>query len=148
MKTYTRIVYQIVFQTRNWENTLEKLNRERLFEYMSKTLMNKKCFVYRVGGYDNHVHILISLHPTLALSSLVKDIKLSSSSFIQNENLFTHFKGWNEGYGAFTYTPEAIPKLIEYIKNQEEHHKKETPFEEINRLLKEFDVEFEERYVH
>ena len=147
MKTYTRIVYQIVFQTRNWESTLDKVNKVRLFEYMSKTLMNKKCFVYRVGGYDNHVHILISLHPTLALSSLVKDIKLSSASFIQRKKLFTHFHGWNEGYGAFTYTPEAIPKLIKYIKNQDEHHKEETPFEETKRLLREFDIEFEEKYM-
>lgn len=147
MKTYTRIVYQIVFQTRNWKNTLDKVNRVRLFEYMSKTLMNKKCFVYRVGGCVDHVHILISLHPTLALSSLVKDIKLSSSSFIQQEKLFTHFKGWNEGYGAFTYTPEAIPNLIEYIKNQDEHHKTENPLEETKRLLREFDVKFEEKYV-
>lgn len=147
MKTYTRIVYQIVFQTRNWGNTLEKLNRKRLFEYISKTLMNKKCFVYKVGGYNNHIHILVSLHPTLSLSSLVKDIKLSSSSFIQKEKLFPHFIGWNEGYGAFTYTPEAIPNLIEYIKGQKEHHKKENSFEETKRLLREFDIEFEEKYV-
>lgn len=109
--------------------------------------MNKKCFVYRVGGYDNHIHLLISLHPTLALSSLVKDIKLSSVSLIRKNKLFSHFKGWSEGYGAFTYTPEAIPNLIEYIKNQEEHHKKENPFEETTRLLNEFDVEFKEKYL-
>ena len=110
--------------------------------------MNKKCFVYRVGGYENHIHILISLHPTIALSSLVKDIKLSSVSFINREKLFSHFKGWNEGYGAFTYTSEAIPHLIEYIKNQAEHHRKENPYEEMKRLLNEFDVEFEQKYVH
>ena len=109
--------------------------------------MNKKCFVYRVGGYDNHVHLLISLHPALALSALVKDIKLSSAFFIQKERLFLDFKGWNEGYGAFTYAPEAIPNLIDYIKNQDEHHKKENPFEETKRLLKEFDVAFEEKYI-
>ena len=147
MRTYTRIVYQIVFQTRNWESTLEKYNRKRLFEYMSKTLINKKCFVYRVGGYNNHIHILISLHPTLSLSALVKDIKLSSASFIQKEKLFPYFKGWNEGYGAFTYTSEAIPRLIDYIKDQNEHHKQENSFEETKQLLREFDVEFEEKYL-
>ena len=145
MQTYTRIVYQIVFHTRNWENTLTKHNRKRLFEYISKTIMNKKCFVYMVGGYDNHIHILISLHPALSLSSLVKDVKLSSASLIQKNKFFLHFKGWNEGYGAFTYSPEAIPKLIDYIKNQDDHHKKENPFDETKRLLREFDVEFEEK---
>ena len=147
MKTYTRIVYQIVFQTRNWENILDKYNRNRLFEYLSKTLINKKCFVYRVGGYNNHIHILISLHPTLSLSALVKDIKLSSASFIQKEKLFPYFKGWNEGYGAFTYTSEALPSLIGYVDNQEEHHKQENPYDEIKRLLCEFDVEFQEKYI-
>ena len=147
MNTYTRITYQIVFQTRNWEQTLKEVNRKRLFEFISKTLMNKNCFVYRVGGYNNHIHILMSLHPSLALSSLIKDIKLSSSSFILSKKLFPNFKGWNDGYGAFTYTPEAIPNLIEYIKNQNEHHKKENPFEETKRLLKEFDIEFEDKYI-
>jgi len=148
MQTYTHIVYQIIFQTRNRENTLNQKNRERLYEYMSRTLMNKKCYVYKAGGFHNHIHILISLHPTISLSNLVKDLKLSSASFIQKRKLFPHFKGWNEGYGAFTYTPEAIPNLIEYIKNQDEHHKKETIFEETKRLLREFDVDFEEKYLN
>ncbi len=77
----------------------------------------------------------------------MKDIKLSSASFIYEKILFPLFKGWNEGYGAFTYTPKAIPNLIEYIKNQDEHHMGENPFEETQRLLREFDVEFEEKYL-
>jgi REP element-mobilizing transposase RayT len=147
MQTYTRIVYQIIFHTRNWENSLKKNNRERLFEYISKTLMNKRCFVYKVGGYENHIHILISLHPTIALSSLVKDIKLSTTYIIQQKKLFPHFIGWGEGYGAFTYTPDALPNLIKYIENQESHHKNENPYEETKRLIQEFDIEFQEKYL-
>ena len=147
MGTYTRILYQIVFQTKHWEETLTKQNRERLFTFISGILIKKECFVYQVGGVENHIHIITHVHPNIAVSQLVKDIKLASTTLIRSERLFSHFKGWNEGFGAFTYTPEMIDNLIKYVLNQEAHHKKETPQEEYLRLLREFEIEFEEKYI-
>jgi len=147
MGTYTRLTYQIVFQTYYWEPTLTKQNREELFTYISGLLMKKKYFVYQVGGIENHIHIIIDIHPTIAISQLVKDIKLACTSLIQSSKLFPHFRGWNEGYGTFSYAPEARNNLIQYVLNQEEHHKKESPREEYMRLLKEFEVEFHKKYI-
>ena len=147
MGTYTRLTYQIVFQTYHWEPTLTKQNHEELFTYISGLLIKKKCFVYQVGGIENHIHIIIDIHPTIAISQLVKDIKLACTSLIRSSKLFPHFRGWNEGYGAFSYAPEARNNLIQYVLNQEEHHKKESPREEYMRLLKEFEVEFHEKYI-
>ena len=147
MGTYTRILYQIVFQTKHWEPTLTKLNRDRLFAFISGILKKKKCFVIQVGGYNNHIHIITNVHPTIAVSQLVKDIKLSASSFIKAEYLFPSFRGWNEGFGAFTYSIDAIEPLKYYVRNQELHHKTQSSREEYLQQLKEFHIEFNKKYI-
>jgi putative transposase len=81
------------------------------------------------------------------LSSLIKNIKLASSSFIKKENIFPEFKGWQEKYGAFTYSYSEKNKLIEYVKNQKEHHRVITFEEEFVSLLKEHGVVYNEKYL-
>ena len=124
MSTYTQIVYQVVFSTKDKEATLSKDNRSRLFEYMTGILLNSKCHVYCINGVEDHIHIISQLHPTVGLAWLVKDIKLASSAFIKEKNLFKNFIGWQVGYSAFTYSIKEKKNLIAYVKNQEEHHKK------------------------
>lgn len=147
MSTYTRLTYQIVFQTLHWEPTLLKQNREELFRYISGLLMKKKCYVYQVGGTENHIHIVLDIPPIHSISTLVKDIKLACISLNKSKILFPHFRGWNDGFGAFSYSPEARHNLINYVLNQEEHHMNETAREEYLRILKEFEVEFLEKYI-
>ena len=83
MSTYTQILYQIVFGTKNKEQTLTKNNRDELFKYIWGILKNNKCHLYRINGVEDHIHIFTHLHPTIALSALVKDIKVSSSLYIK-----------------------------------------------------------------
>lgn len=147
MSTYTQIIYQIVFGTKNRERTLTKDKRDDLFKYISGLLENKKCKLYRINGVEDHIHILMDLHPTVALASLVKDIKLASTEFIKANKLFKNFRGWQEGYGAFTYSIREKEMLINYIKNQEAHHSKKTFVKEYLEFLKEFEIEFDERYL-
>jgi REP element-mobilizing transposase RayT len=147
MKTYTQILYQIVFSTKYRERTLDKSDRQALFQFIWGVLKNKRCHLYRINGVEDHLHIVTHLHPSVSLASLVKDIKLASSAYIKETGLFPHFRGWQDGYGAFTYSIESKHNLIEYVKRQEEHHKKESPREELIRLLKEQQVDFEEQYL-
>ena len=90
---------------------------------------------------------MTSLHPTIALASLIKDIKLASSDHIKTHQLFPKFNGWQVGYGAFTYSFKDKDKLIEYVKNQEEHHATKSYIEELIELLKEHGIEYDERYL-
>jgi REP element-mobilizing transposase RayT len=147
MSTYTQIIYQIVYSTKNRENCLAKETRPSLYEYIWGVLKNKNCHLYRINGMEDHIHIVSGLHPSIALSSLIKDIKLSSSAFIKDKPLFRNFVGWQDGYGAFTYSFKAKDELIEYVKNQEEHHKKVSFKEEYISLLKEHGIQFEEKYL-
>jgi len=147
MSTYTQTLYQIVFSTKNRELSLVKEGREKLFRYVWGVLKNNNCHLYRINGVDDHIHILTSLHPSIALSGLVKDLKVASSKFIKENQVFPNFGYWQSGYGAFTYSYDAKNKLIEYIKNQEEHHKTVSFLDEYKMLLKEFEIDFDEKYL-
>jgi REP element-mobilizing transposase RayT len=147
MSTYTQILYQIVFSTKNREHTLVRDKQKELYQYIWGILKNKKCHLYQIGGITDHIHILTHLHPSIALSSIIKDIKLSSNEYIKKQNLFADFNGWQEGYGAFTYSVKDKNNLVNYIKNQEEHHKNKTFKEEFIELLNEHGIEFEEKYL-
>ena len=83
----------------------------------------------------------------MALADLVKDIKLASSDYIKNKKLFPNFNGWQDGYAAFTYSIDTKENLINYVKNQEEHHKTKTFVEELKELLIEYKLEFDEKYL-
>jgi putative transposase len=147
MSTYTQILYQIVFSTKNRERTLTDDHREDLFKYIWGILKNKNCHLYRIGGVTDHIHIVTHLHPSISLASLVKDIKIASSEHIKTMQLFKNFNGWQDGYGAFTYSFKDKDKLINYVKNQEQHHKTRTFKEEFIELLNEHGIEFDEKYL-
>ena len=146
MSNYTQILYQIVFSTKHRERTLVKEDRPKLFKDIWGIFKNKKCHLYRINGIEDHIHIVASVHPTVALSDLIKDIKLGSTSYIKEKGIFPHFGGWQDGYSAFTYHINAKDNLIEYVKNQEEHHRIKTFEEEYRELLKEHKIEFDEKY--
>ena len=132
---------------KNRESTLDVENRKEFFKYIWGILKNNKCHLYQIGGVSDHLHIVLHLHPSVALSDLIKDIKLASTKHIKEQNLFPKFNGWQEGYGAFTYSIGAKDNLINYVKNQEEHHREITFLEEYKVLLKEHKIEFDEKYL-
>ncbi len=147
MSTYTQILYQIVFSTKKRERTLIEKNQEKLYSYIWGVIKNKKCHLYRINGIEDHIHIITHLHPSIALSDFVKDIKLSTSSWIKENSCFPGFSGWQKGYGAFTYSISEKDRLIEYVKNQKAHHKKKSFKEEYIELLREHKIEFDEKYL-
>jgi REP element-mobilizing transposase RayT len=147
MSTYTNILYQIVFGTKYRKHILTKDARDQLYAYMAGVIRNKNCFVHIINGVEDHVHILIDLHPSVSLSSLVKDIKVSSSLYIKENKLFPEFIGWQRGYGAFTYSTKEKERVINYIKRQEEHHRRKSFYKEYVALLMENQIQFEEKYL-
>ena len=147
MSTHTQIIYHIVFATKNRKPTIEKSQKKRLFAYIFQLLTNKKCHLYRINGVEDHIHILTHIHPTISISALVKDIKVSTSIFLKKELVFKDFNGWQEGYGAFSETAKSKDRLINYVKNQEKHHEKTSFFDEYKALLEEHEIVFEQKFL-
>jgi len=146
MTSYRQIIYQIIFRTKYNQKTLKSEHNEKLFKYIWGIIKNKNCHLYRINGMEEHIHILTDLHPSVALADFVRDIKTASSIWVKNSGHFPNFLGWADGYAALTYSYWDKDKLINYIKNQEEHHKTE-PFEaEFRRLLEEHNIKIDEQY--
>ena len=147
MSTYSQVLYHIVFSTKDRVKCLSATRREDLFKFIWGVLKNKDCHLYRIGGVEDHVHILCSVHSAISLASLVKDIKVGASTYIKDEGLFSGFSHWQEGYGAFTCSWQDKDGLIEYIKGQEEHHREVTFLDELEALLKAAGVEYDPKYL-
>lgn len=124
-----------------------KHTRQELFKYVTGIIRKKNCQTFQINGVEDHLHILLKLHPSVALASLIKDIKISSNAFIKEKFLFPDFTGWQDGYGAFTYSNTALPNLIRYVQNQEEHHRSLTYEDEYIGLLEEHGVEYDPKYI-
>ena len=145
--TYSQLYIQIVFAVKGRENLIQKTWSDELHKYIAGIIKGKEQKPIIVGGMPDHIHAFVGLRPSMAISDLVRDMKNNSSNFI-NERKFVRGKfSWQEGYGAFSYSHSHIQKVYEYIVRQEEHHKKRTFKEEYAELLKNFEIEYNEKYL-
>jgi len=145
--TYTQIYIQIIFAVKGRENLLLKQWREELHKYIAGIVRNKGQKPFIIGGVSDHIHAFIGLRPAMSISDLARDIKNNSSKFINDQKLVKGRFSWQEGFGAFSYANSQIETVYNYILNQESHHQKKTFRCEYQDLLKEFEIECEERYL-
>jgi putative transposase len=146
MSSYRQILYHLVFRTKDSRKTLVQEHSSELYAYLMGFIRNKNCFLYRINGMEDHLHILCDLHPTIALADYMRDIKASSSIWLKQSGKFPDFKGWADGYAALTYGCKDKEMIVNYIKNQQEHHKKESFEDELRRLLQEQGIGVNEKY--
>jgi len=146
MSSYHQHLYHIVFRTKDGKPAIKPENSGQLYAYITGLIKNKGSFLYRINGVENHIHILTDMNPSIAPVDFVKDIKVSSSIWIKGSGLFPGFYGWSVGYGSFTCSYKDMEYLIEYIKNQREHHRKKTFEEEFRMLLNEYGIRIDERF--
>jgi len=146
MSSYRQILYHVVFRTKDGRKTLLPEHSRELYAYFSGILKNKGCFLYRINGMEDHIHILCDLKPTIALADFMRDIKTSASLWLKQSGKFPAFVGWAEGYAAFTYANKDKDMIVNYIKYQQEHHNVESFEDELRRLLKEHGIEIDEKY--
>jgi putative transposase len=145
--SYRQITYQIVFATKKRKRSINEAHCKELYKYIWGIIDAKKCKLFRINGVEDHIHIVSDLHPTIALADYVKDIKVASSKWMKESSLFPDFDGWSEKYAAFTYTIKERDAVIEYVKNQKEHHKIVTFEEEYRALLDEHEIEYDEKFL-
>lgn len=145
--TFSQIYIQLIFAVQNREALIENVWEEELHKYITGIVQNKDQKMIAINGMPDHIHIFIGLKPSCCLSDLIREIKKSSDTFI-NENKFSkkHFN-WQEGFGAFSYSHSQIDAVYKYVMNQKEHHKKQTFKEEYVEFLKKFEVEYDEKYL-
>jgi len=147
MSAYTQLLYQIVFCPKYRNPCMIKEKRQEVFAYIGGVIKNNRCIPWQINGMEDHLHILLKMHQSVPLASLVKDIKISSHKFIDEREFFPEFTNWQSGYAAFSYDQSAMPNLIHYIKNQEEHHKTIDYRDEYITMLEAAGIDYDERYL-
>ncbi|MCL1919996.1 MAG: IS200/IS605 family transposase [Kiritimatiellaeota bacterium] len=144
--SYTKLLYHVVFRTKYGKNTIPEQHEKELYAYILGIINNKKSKLYRIGGIENHLHLLIDIHPTFAVSDFMKELKEYSSKWLTKNPNFPDFEGWAVSFAAFSYNLSDKQKIINYIINQKEHHRRVSFEEEYRQFLIENGVEINEKY--
>jgi len=144
--TYTSLYYHLVFSTKERAPFIHPSWQERLHGYLGGIVRDLGGIPTEINGVRDHVHLLVSLKPTHAVSDVLRQLKTGSSEWVHNE-IKQHEFSWQDGYSAFTVSPTQISGVRKYIRTQADHHKKKTFKEEYLELLKKSGVAFDEKYL-
>lgn len=144
--TYTQLHIQFVFAVKFRQGLINPAWKDRLHAYITGIFQHNKHKMLQINSMPDHIHILIGMRPHQSISSLIQNVKTESSKWIKEQNLCDQFY-WQEGYGAFSYAKNQVSNVIQYIKNQEEHHAKNSFLDEYKKLLSEFDIDWEQEYL-
>ena len=141
------IVVHLVFSTKDRLATIAPSVREALHSYLAVIMRDLGCEGVHAGGTADHVHIALRLPRTVAIAKIVEEAKTSSSKWMKAQaQQFRNFE-WQRGYAAISVGPTDEPALLEYIANQEEHHRNRTFQEEVLAFFKKYGMRYDERYV-
>ncbi len=145
--TYTQMHIQAVFAVQNRDCIISKAWQEDLYKYITGILQNYDHKMLAINGMPDHVHLFFGMRPTQSLSDLMQKVKGDSSKWINQNRLTRGRFSWQEGYSGFAYSKSHVDKVIDYVRNQQEHHRTRTFIEEYRLLLEKFEVDFDERYI-
>lgn len=141
-----KIDIHLIFHVKSSNVNMRPEDLPRIFQYIGGTIKGMEGIPIEVGGVCDHVHILTSLPKSMALTDFIRNVKANTSKWIKElGNHYIHF-AWQDGYGAFSVSPSLIEKTINYIRMQEEHHKKRTFKEEYKLFLEAYGINYNEKY--
>jgi len=144
--TYTQLHVQFVFAVKFRTTLIQKVWKNEMHKYITGLIQDHDHKMLQINSMPDHIHIFLGLRPHEAISSLAQHVKSETTKWIKAKGFAPSF-AWQEGFGAFSYSRSHVPDVIRYIQNQEAHHKKECFLDEYRRMLKAFDIDFDEQYI-
>jgi putative transposase len=145
--SYSQIHIHLVFAVKGRQSFIHSKWEEDLYKYITGILHRKGHKSLAINGMPDHIHIFFGYKLTDNIPDLVREIKKATSAWIRENGYVRQGFLWQEGYGAFSYSNWDVTKIIKYVRNQKEHHKRTTFMEEYKGLLKDFDIPFEDRFL-
>ncbi len=131
----SRSLFHIVINTYRRRMTIPESHCDDLYRYISGIILNKHSSVYSINGVGNHIHILLDLATSVALGDLIKEIKVSSNTWMKSSGNFPDFYRWGKEYYACSISPKNAPAVDEYIRNQKIHHRQSHFDDELRKLV-------------
>ena len=146
-QSLSKVYVHITFSTKERQPLIDDGIAQELWRYIGGICDALECNPVRIGGYHDHIHICCLLSRKMAQVKLLETVKRDSSKWIKTKDeRYANFH-WQDGYGIFSVNPTEIDKVVEYINNQHEYHKKRTFQEELLAFLKKYGVQYDERYL-
>ena len=145
--TYTQIYIHLVFSPIHRDALIKKEWSDKLEKYITGIVQTNKHKMLAIKAMPDHIHIFIGYNVNQTLPKLVEDIKTSSNSWVNINNLSNFKFDWQRGYGAFSHSKSQIDTVVKYILNQEEHHKKRSFKDEYLEMLKKNDIKYDDKYL-
>lgn len=145
--TYSNLFYHVVFSTKSRRDLIDQNIESRVWAYIGGIARKHEMLAVQVGGIENHIHVLILARPKFAPSQIVQWLKGESSRWIHETFPEKKSFEWQDGYGIFSVSKSNVPEVVEYIKNQREHHKKQSFEDEYISMLKLNGIDYDEKYV-
>jgi len=145
-ESFSSLHCHLTFSTKHRQNQINPEWRPRLFEYVGGILRENNSPLIAAGGMPDHVHLLVSIHRTLAVADAVRLIKTNSSGWVHEELRIPEFQ-WQSGYGAFAVSYSNIDQVKTYIANQEQHHRSVSFQDEFREFLRRHGLGWDEQYV-
>ncbi len=146
---YTCLLYHLIIRTKSNVPAISENHERDLYAYIWGFCKGKRCVLHRVNGMADHLHLLVEIHPSLAIADFVRLLKISTNDWLHNhKEWFPYFNAWGKGYCALTYRKQDVAVIKQYIINQKEHHKQTSFQDEYRSLLMEFDIQPDEWLFH
>ncbi len=145
--SYSQVFIHLVFAPLGRQSLLTEDIQERIYKFIGQTIVNRGCKPYNINGMSDHIHILVGLNPKSSISDLVRDIKRTSTTFINENHLIGKRFAWQTGYGVFSYSKSHVDDVSRYIANQKMHHQKIKFSEEYTTFLNRFGIEYDPQFL-
>jgi putative transposase len=145
--TYGQAFVHLIFAVKYRRALLQKEWRQEVFGYMGAIAKDMGLKVMIINGVEDHVHLLIGMKPDISIADITEKVKANSSKWINQTGKLAQRFEWQRGYGYFTHSYSQVPRVANYILNQEKHHSKKTFIEEYESMLIKWEIDFDSRYV-
>ncbi len=147
--SYTQIYLHYIFATKWRQYFLDPQHNDALQKYITGIVQapSRKCKMLAINNVEDHIHMLIRLHPSYSPAKLMQEVKSVSSKFINESGRYTYTFQRQIGYGCFSYAQSEVKTVCNYIAKQKEHHKRTSFEKEYIWLLKKFNIIFDEKHI-
>ena len=145
--TFTSLHYHVIFSTKNREPWISHEFENRVWSFLGGIARENKMKAIQVGGMPDHIHLVLGLPASMAISKAVQLIKGGSSKWIKEELPTMRGFAWQDGYGAFTVSKSNLPDTVGYVQKQAEHHRVKTFQEEFLVFLDRHGIDYNEKYL-
>ncbi|MEN8117353.1 MAG: transposase [Bacteroidota bacterium] len=146
-QSLSKIFIHIVFHIKSNSCKIRAEEKQELYAYIGSIIKDNNSIPILINGVEDHVHVLCVMSKNIALSKLVEEIKRHSSRWIKHKDSYYSTFAWQGGYGGFSVSPSLHDTTKRYIENQEQHHKKVSFKEEYLMFLKEYGIDYDEKYL-